>query len=293
MGVGSFLWGAVSDRLGARIVVLGGGVSLGLGLAASSQAATLTEFQLVFGISVGLAAGSFYVPLTALTTRWFTRHRSLAVALVSAGPGLGTTIISPLARRVILHHDWRYALLVLAAIAWAVIVPAALLPRKAPDAPRTAAAAVGGPAMEMTVAQALRRPQFAAIALANFLCCAAHSGPIFHMVTYAVDCGVPDMAATTVFGVAGLSALSGRIVRGLIADRAGARRTLIAALFGLSYGGAMPLYAILVREYFPAGIMGSVFGVVAMVSTLGMALATPNNYRVGLRSYPRHPRPPT
>jgi len=100
-----------------------------------------------------------------------------------------------------------------------------------------------------------------------------------------------------VFGVAGVSALSGRIVCGLIADRTGAKRTLIAglmlqavavslylftanmmsfyavaALFGFSYGGVMPLYAILVREYFPAGIMGSVFGVVAMASTFGMAI---------------------
>jgi len=297
MGVGSLLWGALSDRFGARIVVLGGGVLLGFGLAAASQASTLTEFQLVFGISVGLAAGSFYVPLTALTTRWFIQNRSLAVALVSAGLGLGTTIISPLARWIILHHDWRTALLTLAVIAWAVIIPAALLLRKAPDAPLVATAPRAGAAAEMTVAQALRTPVFAAIALANFFCCAAHSGPIFHMVTYAVDCGVPDMAATTVFGVAGLSALSGRIVCGLIADRTGARRTLIAALtlqavavslylftsslasfyfvamlFGLSYGGAMPLYAILVREYFPGGIMGSVFGVVAMISTLGMAI---------------------
>jgi MFS family permease len=37
----------------------------------------------------------------------------------------------------------------------------------------------------------------------------------------------------------------------------------------------MPLYAILVREYFPAAVMGSVFGVVAMISTLGMALGAP------------------
>jgi MFS family permease len=46
-------------------------------------------------------------------------------------------------------------------------------------------------------------------------------------------------------------------------------------LFGFSYGGAMPLYAILVREYFPARIMGRVFGVVAMISTFGMALGPP------------------
>ena len=150
---------------------------------------------------------------------------------------------------------------------------------------------------DMTLAQALRTPQFVAIALANFACCAAHSGPIFHMVTYAVDCGVPDMAAASVFSAAGLAALSGRILCGLVADRTGAKRTLVAALalqaaaitlylfsnnlatlyatsiiFGFSYGGAMPLYAILVREYFPGRLMGSVFGVVSMIATFGMAI---------------------
>ena len=69
------------------------------------------------------------------------------------------------------------------------------------------------------MAQVLRTPQFAAIALTHFACCAAHSGPIFHMVSYAIDCGVPSMIAATVFGVAGLAALSGRIACGLLADR--------------------------------------------------------------------------
>ena len=297
MGVGSFFWGTVSDRFGTRAVVLCGGLLLGIGLAAASQSATLLEFQLVFGLSVGLAAGSFYVPLTALTARWFAQHRSLAVALVSAGLAMGSAVIAPLARWIILNHDWRYALLVLAAIAWAVILPAALLLRPPPVAQPATGAAIDAGIPDVSLAKALRTPQFAAIALAFFMCCTAHSGPIFHMVTYAVDCGVPDMAAATVFGVAGLGALSGRIACGLIADRVGAKRTLVAglavqavavglylaahdlaslyavaALFGFSYGGVMPLYAILVREYFPAAIMGSVFGVAIMVSTLGMAI---------------------
>ena len=147
------------------------------------------------------------------------------------------------------------------------------------------------------MAQALRTPQFAAIALTNFACCAAHSGPIFHMVTHAIDHGIPAMAATTVLSVAGLASLSGRIVCGLMADRIGAKRMLlvglalqavsvslyvftrdlasfyaVAVMFGFAYGGAMPLYAILVREYFGARIMGTVFGAVGAVATLGMAL---------------------
>jgi len=97
--------------------------------------------------------------------------------------------------------------------------------------------------------------------------------------------------AAAVFGAAGLAALSGRIICGLVADRTGAKRTLVtclalqavaiafymlahdldtlyavSVLLGFSYGGAMPLYAILVREHFPAKIMGSVFGIVAMIA---------------------------
>src|SRR5262249_54800350 len=85
MGVSAFIWGALSDRFGTRAVVLSGGVLLGLGLVTASRAATLGQFQLLFGVLVGAAAGSFFAPLVATTTRWFTKNRSLAVAVVSAG----------------------------------------------------------------------------------------------------------------------------------------------------------------------------------------------------------------
>ena len=49
----------------------------------------------------------------------------------------------------------------------------------------------------------------------------------------------------------------------------------VSVLFGFSYGGAMPLYAILVREHFPAKIMGSVFGVVAMIAAWAWRSARP------------------
>jgi MFS family permease len=297
MGIGSFLWGALSDRFGTRVVVLSGGLLLGVGAVTASRATSLTQFQILFGVLVGLAAGSFYTPLTATTTRWFTRNRSLAVALVSAGLSLGSTIMGPLARWMTTTYDWRTAMLVIGDLAWLLVIPAALLVRE-PGASRPgAAASAGADGSEYTVAQALRTPQFAAIALTNFACCAAHSGPIFHMVTHAIDHGIPVMAATTVLSVAGLASLSGRIVCGLMADRIGAKRMLliglalqavsvslyvftrdlagfyaVAVMFGFAYGGAMPLYAILVREYFGARIMGTIFGAVGAVATLGMAL---------------------
>jgi MFS family permease len=297
MGVGAFVWGALSDRYGTRAVLLLGGGLLGIGMVTASQATTLLQFQIAFGFLVGLASGSFYTPLTATTTRWFVRHRSLAVALVSAGIGLGSSTVAPLARWIITNYDWRLAMLVIGNLAWLVIIPAALLVREPASANLAAGPAGAEGEREMTVAQAIRTPQFAAIALTYFACCAAHSGPIFHMITHAIDRGVTAMAAVTVLSVAGLASLGGRIVCGLIADRVGAKQTLVvglaiqalaiigyiftrdlasfyalSVLFGFAYGGVMPLYAILVREYFGARIMGTTFGAVALVSTLGMAL---------------------
>ncbi|MBV9201172.1 MAG: MFS transporter [Alphaproteobacteria bacterium] len=296
MGPASFLWGALSDRFGTRAVVLSGGALLGAGLAAASQAATVGQFQILFGTIIGIAAGSFYAPLTATATRWFTRHRSLAVALVSAGFAIGSATVSPLARWLITEFGWRTAMLTLGVLSWLLIIPAALLVRKPPALPRAVAAASSAD-REFTVRRALCTPQFAAISLTYFACCAAHSGPIFHMVSHAIDCGVPAMAAATVFGAAGVASLSGRVIGGLAADRIGAKPMIIfglalqalsvslyvftrglagfyglALMFGFSYGAVMPLYAILVREYFGARIMGTMFGAVNMASTLGMAL---------------------
>jgi MFS family permease len=298
MGVGSFLWGALSDRFGTRAVMLCGGVFLGIGLMTASQAATLGQFQILFGVIVGVATGSFYAPITATTTRWFTEQRSLAVALVSAGIGLGSSTVGPLARWMITNYDWRVAMFTVGELTWLLIIPAALLVREPAvvvgGAPADTAGADG---REFTPAQVFRTPQFAAIAFTYFACCAAHSGPIFHMVTNVMDHGVSAMAATTVLSVAGLASLGGKIVCGLIADRVGAKRTLVvglavqalslslylftrelgsfyalAVMFGFAYGGVMPLYAILVREYFGARVMGTAFGAVAFVSTLGMAV---------------------
>jgi MFS family permease len=45
----------------------------------------------------------------------------------------------------------------------------------------------------------------------------------------------------------------------------------VAAVFGLAYGGVMPLYAVLARDYFGPRVTGTVFGAATIVSCLGMA----------------------
>ncbi len=300
MGLGSFFWGALSDRIGARGVAAAGGLLLGLGLVLSSQVQALWQLYVTFGFMVGFAVGAFYAPLTSTATKWFTARRGLAVALVSSGIGVGILAIAPLARALTSLWDWRVALLVIGDLAWLIIVPVALLLREQPG--DVGAAAMGGAAgagREYSTREVVTTPQFWAIALTHFACCAAHSGPIFHMVTHATDQGIGPMAAATALGVSGLASIAGRVGGGVLADRFGAKPTLLSGLalqavmialylvvrevvpfyalavvFGVAYGGVMPLYALVTREYFGEKVMGAAYGGVFLVSTLGMGLGS-------------------
>ena len=293
MGVGGFAWGAASDRFGARIVVLLGSVVLGSGLALASRAPNEGAFVLVYGIVVGGASGSIFVPVISTVSNLFDRHRALAISLVSAGMGMAPLTMSPLAAWLITHMDWRAAQLTMAGIVWAVMIPLALLVRNRGQTPldEKGLSPVEG------VARALRSPQFIVLGLTFFACCATHSGPIFHTVSYAMSCGIPTMAAVSIYSVEGLAGLGGRVVLGLLGDRYGAKRILIlglsiqalaagafvfaqkldtfyavALVFGFAYGGTMPLYAVLAREYFGQRILGTVLGAATMLSAFGMAL---------------------
>jgi MFS family permease len=298
MAFASMIWGNLSDRFGPLPVVLTGSVVLAGSLALASQATSLLAFQFIFGLMVGGAIAAIFAPIMATVTGWFDTHRSLAVSLVSAGMGMAPMTMSPLVAWLISHHDWRTTMLIVAGIVGAVMIPLSLLIRRPPglDAPPAASAAGEGAPPEMSLKEALRSPQFLILVATNFFCCATHSGPIIHTISYAVSCGIPMIAAVTIYSVEGLAGLGGRLAFGLLGDRFGAKRMLViglliqafgalgyafvhelsafyavATLFGFVYAGTMPLYAAIVRENFPLRMLGTVIGGTSMAGSLGMA----------------------
>lgn len=300
MGIGGFAWGTLSDKIGARPVVLIAAVLLGAGLLLASTATELWVFQFAYGGLVGLSGGAFFAPIISTTLGWFDKNRSLAVSLVSVGGGVAPMVITPFASFLIVTYGWRSAMLWIAMGAVAVMIPASLLIRRAPDvaeaAPAPAASAALAAPKTRTAWSALRTPQFIVLAGVFFLCCAAHSGPIFHTVSYAMICGASALAAASIYSVEGLAGLFGRLLFGVAADRLGVRRVIVgglalqaigiytyiyvadltqfyalAAVLGLAYGGVMPLYSVLAREYFSQKVMGTVLGALVMVSSIGMA----------------------
>jgi len=298
MACTSMAWGSLSDRFGPLPVVLTGSIVLAASLALASRASSLLSFQILFGLMVGGSISAIFAPMMACVTGWFDTHRSLAVSLVSAGMGMAPMIMSPLAAWLISNHDWRTSMQVVAVVVAVIMIPVSLLVRRPPALASGAVAPAGdgGAPADMSVAQAVRSPQFIILLATNFLCCATHSGPIIHTVSYAVTCGIPLIAAVTIYSVEGLAGLGGRIAFGLLGDRFGAKRVLVlgllaqafgalayvfvrelaafyavAALFGFIYAGTMPLYSVLIRENFPLRMMGTIIGGSAMAGSLGMA----------------------
>ena len=297
MAVASMVWGALSDRFGARPVVAVGGAMLAASLYASSLANGLLMFQLIFGIFGGISIAAFFAPMMANVMGWFSTQRSLAVSLVSAGMGMAPLTMTPLVAELSQTMDWRTVMKIIAVIVAVITIPAAMLLRRPPaQAPMSRIAMANAPSDSMTVRQAVTSGPFLIIVATNFFCCATHSGPIFHTVSYAQTCGIAALAAASIYSVEGFAGMFGRIGFGVMGDRFGAKRVLVigllaqafgvlgyffardlwmfysvAVVVGFIYAGIMPLYSVLIRENFPMHMMGTIMGGAGMAGSLGMS----------------------
>lgn len=301
-GLFSPIFGALSDRFNTRAVVLAGGIIYGAGMLLTTQTRALGQLYVFFGVMTGMGMSAFFAPLTAMVMKWAGRRSGLAVGLISSGTGMGTFVLPPVARYLISHSGWEGAFAVLGIVSLAVILPASLLLRDnepGKDRPKSGLDSHphGMRARKGRPWDILRGGPFWHLFFINFLCCASHSVPLLHVVSYATDMGVPQMVAASILSLAGATSIVGRIGMGAIADRMGVRRMLVAALsmqggmifwllgaqatwtfytfavfFGIAYGGVMPLYAVLAREYYHEEVVGSIYGGILLGATLGMAL---------------------
>jgi MFS family permease len=303
MGVAGFGWGVLSDRIGPRPVVLIAAVLLGTGLLVAAQAPNLLVFQVAYGGLIGASGGAFFAPLISATVGWFQTRRGLAVSLVSIGGGVAPMIVSPIATILIETYGWRFAMSATGITALVLLLPISFLVRRPPvtaDASATASTAnTTGSAgwLPKGAVDALKTAPFIVLAVTFFFCCGAHSGPIFHTVSYAIFCGAAPLAATSIYSVEGIAGLFGRVICGYLADRYGVKKVIVgglalqavgiysyiyvsqlphfyilAVVLGIVYGGVMPLYSVLAREYFSQSVMGTVLGAASLTSSLGMAL---------------------
>ncbi|HEV8391471.1 MAG TPA: MFS transporter [Dongiaceae bacterium] len=289
--------GRLADRFGITVPLMFGAVMLGIGYVVAASAGSYWSFVVAQAVLIGgLGSSVTFAPLVADISHWFLKRRGIAVAFVASGNYLAGTIWPPILQHAIDTIGWRHAFMGLGAFCVMTMLPIALLLRRKAPADHGAASATGAhaaigamPAPPM-VLQGL-------LVLAGVACCVAMSMPQVHMVAYCGDLGYgPARGAEMLSVMLGLGVVS-RLASGLIADKIGGIGTLIlgstlqclalllylpfdglmslyviAGLFGLSQGGIVPSYALIVRQYFPAREAGGRIGLVLMATVIGMAL---------------------
>ena len=294
--IGGILMGRLADRFGIVPPLVVSSIALSLGYFLTAWSPGLGQFALIQGLVIGLFGSSVtFAPLVADVSHWFTRRRGIAVSICASGNYLAGTVWPPILQHFTGTLGWRPTMVGVGIFCALTMLPLTLtLRRRSPighgPAPAVAASDAGRARLSPGRLQVL-------LMVAGLGCCVAMSMPQVHIVAYASDLGYGVTHGARMLSVMlGLGVVS-RLASGWIADRIGGVRTLllgsalqcltlalylpfdglvalyvVAALFGLSQGGIVPSYAIIVRESFAPREAGARIGAVVMATIVGMAV---------------------
>ena len=276
-GLGGIMMGWLAERIGIRCTVFIGAVMMAGGLALSS-AGSVWALYVGHGLLIGLVGnGAIFAPLVVYVSRWFDRRRGSALALISSGQYIAGVVWPSVFERGMALYGWPATMLAYACVVAAVILPLALLClRPSPEAHIAHAHAAdprkGAPVLGMSPNLVL-----ALICIASFFCCIPMAVPNGHLVAFCTDLGIAPTHGAAMLSVLLACAFLSRQFWGMLADRVGGLRAVmagsacqavaigaflltqneiglfaVAAAFGLGFSGIIPSYVVAIRELFPS-----------------------------------------
>lgn len=289
VGIVSGRW---CDRYGPRRLLVAAALIMGGGLLATSQVTSLWMGYLTYGVGVGFGAGLYITPGFAVVGAWFDRQRAVALGVASAGSGLGTLVLVPVATALIDAYGWRTTYLVLGVVATVVLLVASRLVAR-PPVPMVAPAG-GAPRASTT-------PAFRLLFASNLLMSLALFTAFAFVVPFAKDDGIGSGPAALLLSVVGASSFAGRVGLSSLVRRLGALRlyqatlavqpvayvvwvvaggnyallALFAALLGVSYGGYVALGPTVAAHLFGVVGLGGVLGTLFFGSAIGGLVGPP------------------
>jgi MFS family permease len=292
-GIGNVVIGRFVDRMGVALPIAVAAAVSATGFVAAAYAPSvwmLAAAQLLIGIGTAATFG----PLMADVSRWFEKHRGIAVAAAATGNYLAGAIWPFVVQFGLEHGGWRMTSAGIGLFCLVSIVPlSALLRGRAPEAPGLAGVA---PRPKFSIDLSPRALQGLLI-VAGFACCMAMAMPQVHIVAYCADLGFGVARGAEMLSLMLAAGIVSRLASGFVADRIGGVKTLligsvlqglslllyipfdglaslyvVSFVFGLSQGGIVPCYAIIIREYLPPREAGERIGIVILATIAGMAV---------------------
>ncbi|TWG95465.1 sugar phosphate permease [Mesorhizobium sp. J18] len=295
--LGNVIIGRYVDRFGVALPVAVASAILGAGFILSAFSTSIWQFT-ILQLTVGFGCSATFGPLIADISHWFERRRGIAVAAVASGNYLAGVIWPGIINAALSDWGWRTTFALIGIFCVATIIPLTLLLRRRALHFDSQQGEEGVPAVSR-LKQIDLSPRTLQLLLivAGLGCCVAMSMPQVHIVAYCVDLGYGVARGAEMLSLMLAGGIVSRLLSGFIADYIGGVRTLllgsvlqclslflyipfdglvslyvVSLIFGLSQGGIVPCYAIIVREYLPAREAGQRVGIVVMATIAGMAL---------------------
>ncbi len=305
----SILAGRLSDRYGPRLLVTASGIITGVALILMSQISALWHVYLIYGVAVAIGGGGCVVPLTTTIPRWFKQRRGVALGLTWTGIGLGGVIAPMLSQWLITDYDWPTAYIVLGLITLVVVIPLAQTLKGSPQ--QMGLRPYGEMAIQqdgkepvvmesMSIKQAIRTGRFWIFGMVMFCFIFVIQVMMAHIAPHAVDMGISATLAASIVSIWAATSLIGRNLAGFVSDRIGSTPTIIlnlvlmvlalawllfarevwtfyvfAVIYGIAYGGIVPLQTLLSGELFGLRFLGAVMASLMVVGSIGGALGAP------------------
>ena len=296
--VGGVVMGRLADRFGMAVPALLASLCLPAGLLFAARATELWHFSVSLGVLCGLfGMAATFAPVASDISHWFTARRGLAVGVVISGTYVAGAIWPPVLQHFIDTYGWRSTFHGLGNLTLVTMLPlTALLYRPAHVDHDDGPASHGGGRRRRSLGFSSRSLQ-GLLCLAGVGCCAAMAMPQVHIVPLVIDLGFEAVDGARMLALMLGFGVVSRLVSGWISDRIGGLMALLAGsagqglvifgflfadgltalyvlavAFGLSQGGIVPSYTIIVRALFPAREAGWRIGTTMMFTVSGMAL---------------------
>ncbi len=237
---------ALMDRFGVRPVLASALLLIATGSAASVLMTASWQLVLLWGVLVGVGTGAISMGFVAtVAVRWFEQRRGLVTGVLTAASATGQLIFLPVVAEVTTRYGWRWASLIVAAAALAVVPPVLLFMRNYPadkgllpygatttEAPQAVPASSFRAAFDGLLIGA-RVPAFWLLAGSFAICGMTTNGLIgTHFIPAANDHGMPTTVAAGLLATVGVLDVAGTIFSGWLTDRVDPRLLLVVYYLG-------------------------------------------------------------
>ena len=297
-GIGNVIIGRMLDRIGIKKPII---FALSLLVASYILSIFIRDvfFLSIIQFFLGFSAAAFFGPMMADISNYFYRRKGLAVSLVASGQHLCGAIWPFLIKDFLLDGDWRNAHLFIA-IVCSILIPILfyLLGNKKPkvDLNQNLSSRKEDINSKVKLSISNKRVQVL-LMFAGVFCCVAMSMPQVHIVPLCIDNGYGLAVGTEILSFMLFAAVASRVIFGFLSDKIGPIQTLllgsslqaisltmflpfnsqlslyiVAIFFGLSQGGIVPIYAVIISKFLPSNEVAERVGFLIFATIVGMSL---------------------